>query len=195
MKISKKAKGALVDSNGVVKINTSQLPNAGKGLFALVEFKRGDIVCEYEGEIVTWAECEKRSQEGHEGYAFFMTKNRCVDAYFTPWAFGRYANDARGVGRVEGLKNNAQYEIKRRDGVQKVFIVATRTIQPGQEVFVHYGDDYWRYLDGTREIILERERQKRKENKLKKLALENGKPLNGQTKTTIKKVKKELEFA
>ena len=186
MKISKKAKGALVDSNGAVKINTSQIPNAGKGLFALVEFKRGDIVCEYEGEIVTWAECEKRSQEGHEGYA---------DAYFTPWAFGRYANDARGVGRVEGLKNNAQYEIKRRDGVQKVFIVATRTIQPGQEVFVHYGDDYWRYLDGTREIILERERQKRKENKLKKLAIENGTKHNGHTKTTVKKVIKELELA
>ncbi|MBK7964796.1 MAG: SET domain-containing protein-lysine N-methyltransferase [Bacteroidetes bacterium] len=196
MKISKKAKSTLVDSNGVVKIKTSQLPNAGKGLFALVEFKRGDIVCEYEGEIVTWAECERRSNEGHEGYAFFMTNNLCVDAYFTPWAFGRYANDARGVGRVNGLRNNAQYEIKRRDGVQKVFIVATRTIQPGQEVFVHYGDDYWRYLDGTREIILERERQKRKENKLKKLAVENRSPLkNGHSKTTPKKLKKELEFA
>lgn len=196
MKISKKAKVALVDSNGVVKIKTSQLPNAGKGLFALVEFKRGDIVCEYEGEIVTWAECEKRSNEGHEGYAFFMTKNRCVDAYFTPWAFGRYANDARGVGRVEGLRNNAQYEIKRRDGVQKVFIVATRTIQPGQEVFVHYGDDYWRYLDGTREIILERERQKRKENKIKKAAPKNGSTnKNGHAKSSVKITAKELEFA
>jgi uncharacterized protein len=196
MKISKKAKGALVDSNGEVKIKTSQLPNAGKGLFALVEFKRGDIVCEYEGEIVTWAECERRSKEGHEGYAFFMTKNRCVDAYFTPWAFGRYANDARGVGRVEGLRNNAQYEIKRRDGVQKVFIVATRTIHPDQEVFVHYGDDYWRYLDGTREIILERERQKRKENKIKKAAPKNGtNKKNGHTKSKVKIATSELEFA
>ena len=147
----------------MVYIKKSQLPKAGKGLFVEQEYRRGDIICEYEGEFVPWSECEKRAQEGHEGYVFFISKNRCVDAYFTPWAMGRYANDARGIGRVSGLTNNAQYEIKRRNGEQRVFIVATRTILPGQEVFVHYGEDYWRYLEKTRHLFLAREREKRRE--------------------------------
>lgn len=152
----------------VVKVKKSQLPKAGNGLFVLAEFKRGDIICEYEGELVDWPECERRAQQGFEGYVFFFSKKRCVDAYFTPWAVGRYANDARGIGRVPGLRNNAQYEIKTKGGEKRVYIVATRTIRPGEEVFVHYGDDYWRYLDKTREIFLAREREKRRKYELKK---------------------------
>lgn len=164
------AKTPGTDWSKVVKIKKSQLPKAGNGLYALKEFRRGDIVCEYEGEVVTWAECEKRSDEGHEGYVFFFSKNRCIDAYFTPWAFGRYANDARGIGRVPGLRNNAQYEIKMRNGEKRVFIVATMTIPAGAEVFVHYGDDYWRYLNHTRELFLKMEREKRHEREKKKAA-------------------------
>jgi SET domain-containing protein len=69
---------------------------------------------------------------------------------------------------VPGLRNNAQYEIKTKGGEKRVYIVATRTIRPGEEVFVHYGDDYWRYLDKTREIFLAREREKRRKYELKK---------------------------
>lgn len=150
------------DWSDCVQIKKSQLPKAGKGLYALKEFRRGDVICEYEGELVTWAECEKRSDEGHEGYVVFITKNRCVDAYFTPWAAGRFANDARGIGRVAGLKNNAHYEIQSRKGEKRVYIVATMTIRKGDEIFVHYGDDYWRYLSATRELFLAMEREKRK---------------------------------
>jgi SET domain-containing protein len=162
------AKTPDTDWSDSVRIKRSQLPKAGKGLFAKREFKRGDIVCEYEGEIVPWSECERRSDEGHEGYVVFITKNRCVDAFFTPWAPGRFANDARGIGRVSGLRNNAHYEIQTRKGEKRVFIVATRTIEPSQEIFVHYGDDYWRYLSNTRELFLKLEREKRQKRTAKK---------------------------
>jgi SET domain-containing protein len=133
-------------------LKKSKLPGAGKGLFTKVDIKRGDIVCEYEGEFVPWSVCEERSREGHEGYVFFITKNRCVDAYFTPWALGRYANDASGVGRVDGIRNNAQYEIKTRGGEKRVFIVATRKINANNEVLVSYGNDYWKNLDKTKHL-------------------------------------------
>ena len=133
-------------------LKKSLIPGAGKGLFVKKEFKRGDIVCEYEGEVVPWSVCEKRAEAGHEGYAFFITKNRCVDAYFTPEAMGRYANDAKGIGRIEGLRNNAQYEIKTRQGEKKVFIVATRTIKVDDEVFVDYGKDYWKNLSKAEDL-------------------------------------------
>jgi SET domain-containing protein len=133
-------------------LKKSLIPGAGKGLFVKNEIKKGEIVCEYEGEIVPWSVCEKRAEEGHEGYAFFITKNRCVDAYFTKEAIARYANDAKGIGRVEGLKNNAQYEIKTRQGEKRVFIVAIKNIKPNDEVLVDYGKDYWKNLSKAKDL-------------------------------------------
>jgi len=148
-------------------LKKSLIPGAGKGLFVKNEVKRGEIVCEYEGEIVPWSVCEKRADEGHEGYAFFITKNRCVDAYFTKEAMGRYANDAKGIGRVEGLRNNAQYEIKTRKGEKRVFIVATRTIKANDEVLVDYGKDYWKNLNKAKDLM---EKVKSEKNKVQKKA-------------------------
>jgi SET domain-containing protein len=133
-------------------LKKSLIPGAGKGLFVKNEIKKGEIVCEYEGEIVPWSVCEKRAEEGHEGYAFFITKNRCVDAYFTKEAIARYANDAKGIGRVEGLKNNAQYEIKTRQGEKRVFIVAIKNIKPNDEVLVDYGKEYWKNLSKAKDL-------------------------------------------
>jgi SET domain-containing protein len=116
---------------------------------------------------VPWSVCEKRSEEGHEGYAFFITKNRCVDAYFTKDAIARYANDAKGIGRVEGLKNNSQYEIKTRQGEKRVFIVAIRTIKPNDEVLVDYGKDYWKNLSKADDL---KEKVKSEKNKALKKA-------------------------
>ena len=133
-------------------LKKSLIPGAGKGLFVKNEIKKGEIVCEYEGEIVPWSVCEKRAEQGHEGYAFFITKNRCVDAYFTKEAIARYANDAKGIGRVEGLKNNAQYEIKTRQGEKRVFIVAIKNIKPNDEVLVDYGKEYWKNLSKAKDL-------------------------------------------
>lgn len=133
-------------------LKKSLIPGAGRGLFVKNEVKKGEIVCEYEGEIVPWSVCEKRAEEGHEGYAFFITKNRCVDAYFTKEAIARYANDAKGIGRVEGLRNNAQYEIKTRQGEKRVFIVATKTLKANDEVLVDYGKDYWKNLNKAKDL-------------------------------------------
>lgn len=161
-------------------LKKSLLPGAGKGLFTSEKLTRGDIVCEYEGEIVPWSECERRADLGYEGYVFFISKNRCVDAYFTPEAMGRYANDAKGIGRVEGLRNNAQYEIKVRKGEKKVFIVATRVIHPGDEIFVDYGSDYWKHLQKTKHLYEQMQREKREKKKLEKAG----------TKKSVKKTKK-----
>lgn len=133
-------------------LRKSLLPGAGKGLFTDSFIAKGEIVCEYEGEFLPWKEIDKRSDQGHEGYAVYISQKRSVDAYFTPEYLGRYANDARGIGRVEGLRNNAVYDIQKRDGEKRVFIVATRNLQPGEEILVYYGDSYWKYLSKTKHL-------------------------------------------
>lgn len=120
-------------------VKRSQIPKAGKGLFTDTPIKKGELIIEYEGEIITWAEVMKRSENGRGGYAFYITNKKCVDAYDHPEALARYANDARGLTRADGLKNNAIYSIHKG----KPYIEATRNIKAGEEIFVYYGPDYW----------------------------------------------------
>ena len=51
----------------------------------------------------------------------------------------RYANDAAGPSRIQGLRNNSRYEVIKG----KPYIVASRNIKPGEEILVGYGKDYW----------------------------------------------------
>ena len=103
-------------------VKTSQIPNSGKGLFTTTAIKKGEQVIEYEGEIIDWAEYEKRVLEDKDGYLFFINKKRCIDAFATPQHKARFANDAAGLSRVKGLKNNCKYEVTKN----RCFIVAEK---------------------------------------------------------------------
>jgi SET domain-containing protein len=121
-------------------VKRSQIPKAGKGLYTDALIKKDDYFVEYTGEMITWAEVMKRSENGRGGYAFFINKKKCIDAFDDPDSIARYANDARGLTRTPGLRNNALYAIRKG----KPYIQATRNIKPGEEIFVSYGPDYWK---------------------------------------------------
>jgi hypothetical protein len=70
---------------------------------------------------------------------FSLNKKVCIDAWNTPQHKARYANDAAGLGRVKGLKNNCVYET---EGNQ-CWIVSTKDIAAGEEIFVSYTKEYW----------------------------------------------------
>lgn len=120
-------------------VKKSKLPGAGKGLFTDKLIKKGKSIIEYRGEIIDWKEYCKRTAEDKDGYMAFVNKKKCIDAYNTPQYKARYANDAEGLIRVKGLKNNAEYQIIN----DKVYIVATRDILAGEEIFVSYSKEYW----------------------------------------------------
>lgn len=125
-----------------LEIKKSRIPGAGKGLFAKVLFKRGDRVIEYTGEELTWAQCKKRNEQMHGGigaYYFYISERKCVDAQNCPDSLARYANDAAGIVRLPGIRNNARFEVIKG----KPYIIASRNIKPGDEIFVAYGKDYW----------------------------------------------------
>ena len=120
-------------------VKTSLLPNAGKGLFTDKAIKKDSKIIEYKGEIIDWKEYTKRVKEDKDGYLFFISNKRCIDAFSTPRYKARFANDAEGLSRVKGLKNNAVYEVFD----DKCFIVSTRDIKAGEEIFVSYTKEYW----------------------------------------------------
>jgi hypothetical protein len=62
-----------------------------------------------------------------------------IDAQPATEAVARYANDAKGLVRTEGVSNNCTYII---EGL-KVYIKSMRHIPAGSELLVGYGKEYW----------------------------------------------------
>src|ERR1043166_7670455 len=120
-------------------VKKSQLAGCGLGLYTDKPIRKDSKIIEYRGEIITWKEYGKRGKEDKDGYLFYINSKRCIDAYPTPQYKARYANDAEGLVKRKGLKNNSSYEIFG----DKCFIVADRDIEAGEEIFVNYTNEYW----------------------------------------------------
>ena len=128
-----------------LKIKTSTIPNAGKGLFVTVAVAKGNIITEYIGRRARWADVE---DDVDNGYIYYIDDNNVIDASKDARSFGRYANDAAGFTRVKGIKNNAEYD----EEDNRVFIRAKTDIAAGSEVLVSYGRDYWKQARENRKI-------------------------------------------
>lgn len=135
-----------------IRVKKSGLPNAGKGLFATLFIPKGALIVEYKGEITTWKDVEHN--DGDNGYIYFVKRNHVIDASQHTDALARYANDARGIQRVKGISNNAAYV----EVGLKVFIQAKKDIQPGEEILVDYGKEYWDVIRHNIKVEAERKR-------------------------------------
>src|SRR5579863_2890509 len=118
-------------------VKRSTLKGAGKGLFTRTAIRRGTKIVEYKGKVTTWKEVD--SHEGLNGYIYYVNRHHVIDARPAKDAVARYANDAKGLVRSEGITNNCTYII---EGL-KVFIKSMRHIPAGSELFVGYGKEYW----------------------------------------------------
>ncbi len=129
----------LLDKKLFVKKST--LPGAGKGLFTKVFIPKGTRIIQYKGEVVTWKEVEKMADD-RNGYVFYFSAKYCIDAWKTKKSIAQFANDAKGITRVDGIKNNGEYVTVKRD----CFIEAIKDIPAGGEIFVGYGAEYWQVI-------------------------------------------------
>jgi SET domain-containing protein len=102
----------------------------GKGVFALQAFAEGERVIEYTGEVITWAEALRRhphdpTQPDHTFY-FHIDDERVIDGKFN-------GNAAKWINHA--CSPNCEAD----DTTGRVFLVATRDISPGEELFFDYG--------------------------------------------------------
>jgi hypothetical protein len=79
------------------------------------------------------------SRDGLNGYIYYVNRQHVIDAFPTKAALARYANDAKGIVRTDGLNNNCTYRVEGR----RVYIYSMRNIPAGSELFVGYGKEYW----------------------------------------------------
>lgn len=155
---------ALLEKQLYVKKST--LPDAGKGLFTRKKIKKGTRIVEYKGEILTWKEVKKLADD-RNGYVFYINNKRCIDAWNYKNALGRFANDAKGLGRVKGIKTNSEYVVGKDK--KKCYIEAIKDIPAKSEIFVEYGKDYWKVVRGNLKIDREWEKKHGKKNGKAKL--------------------------
>jgi uncharacterized protein len=118
-------------------VKKSQLLNAGKGLFTKREITKGTRIVEYKGKLRKWKDV--KHEDGHNGYLMYITRNAVIDARPLTKTFGRYANDASGIVKMAGLKNNCEY-VSEGD---KCHIESTCLIKKGEEILVAYGKEFW----------------------------------------------------
>lgn len=146
---------AFLEKHLVIKRST--LPGAGKGLFTKRDIPKGTRIVEYKGEILTWKEVEKMTEE-RNGYVFYVNGKHVIDAWNYKKALARYANDARGLARVDGIRNNAEYVVEKK----RCYIDAVKDIPAGSEIFVGYGAEYWQVIRYN--IRLEQSKKKKAAN-------------------------------
>lgn len=114
-----------------LSIKTSTIPNAGFGVFALKQHKTNDLVCRYYSEYLS----RPRYRERYGGselaeYVLEFKPKEYVDGSIQ-----------RGVdmmiNHVEKTDTRCNVEF-REEG-----IFAIKDIQPGDELLVDYGPEYW----------------------------------------------------
>jgi SET domain-containing protein len=121
-----------------LEVKDSTLPGTGKGLFTNVFIPKGTRITEYKGRVMTWKQARALPEE-HNGYVFWFSNSRVIDAWNTGEGVAHFANDAKGIVKQRGVVNNAEYEIDSG----RCYIVSTRDIPAGSEIFVEYGREYW----------------------------------------------------
>ncbi|GAQ82258.1 hypothetical protein KFL_001050210 [Klebsormidium nitens] len=138
------------DANSGLKIQTSPIPGAGKGLFAWskhggneIVFVPNETICSYDGDVISQAEFDRRYGQDTGPYVAGGQAGLLIDGACKRGA-GTVANGRRGH-----VDSNARFSNSHAGGVQRLTIKATKNIRHGQEIIVPYGADYWRKHRGV----------------------------------------------
>lgn len=121
-------------------------PGKGRGVFAARDFVKGELVCEYEGQLLTREEADARSfaddlgtpdscvcEEGCYMFWFsFKGNTMCIDARVDDGSFGRLINHS---------KKNANIFPRTSTCSPKIMFYTLRKISAGEELLYNYGEN------------------------------------------------------
>lgn len=99
---------------------------AGLGLFAAEPIKKGELIIEYIGEILTKAEADKITTNQ---YLFEVSNKKTINGAVR-WNIARYANHS--------CDGNAESDVRKG----RVFMKAIKQIKEGEEIVYDYGEEF-----------------------------------------------------
>jgi len=120
-------------------VTTSQLSNAGKGLYTAIQIYKDEIISVFKGEIITDEVAKKRVELNQDQYFINMLDGSIMDSMNVE-CFAKYANDAEGFASSK-YKNNSKIAL---DEENNVCLIATKNIKAKEEIFCSYGKKYWK---------------------------------------------------
>ena len=118
------------------------IPGSGMGLWADEHMRRGDLIVEVTGEKYAGDSDVELAND-----LYLLDSGDGTDDYIDVKGPAMYANDACGPVRLPGMVNNSLFRLL-DDGT--MWLEATRTIRPGQEIFGSYGRAYWTAIRNIR---------------------------------------------
>ena len=121
------------------------IPGSGMGLWADEHMRRGDLIVEVTGEKYAGDSDVELAND-----LYLLDSGDGTDDYIDVKGPAMYANDACGPVRLPGMVNNSLFRLL-DDGT--MWLEATRTIRPGQEIFASYGRAYWTAIRNIRKCI------------------------------------------
>jgi SET domain-containing protein len=124
----------------------------GLGLFATKKIARRAAIVTYAGKMITTAEANRRERRFNARYMFEVNRHWTIDGS-SRRNLGRYVNHS--------CAPNAEAVMRKR----KIVFVAARTIAPGEEITVDYGEEYFAHFfktAGCRCTACERKNKRRK---------------------------------
>ncbi|MDO5087006.1 MAG: SET domain-containing protein-lysine N-methyltransferase [Comamonadaceae bacterium] len=112
------------------RIQTRRSGVHGKGVFAEQDIAAGERIIEYTGEVISWAEAQRRhphdpAQPNHTFY-FHVDDTRVIDALYG-------GNSSRWINHA------CQPNCEAREEGGRIFIHALRDIRAGEELNYDYG--------------------------------------------------------
>jgi hypothetical protein len=115
-------------------VATSRLQDAGNGAFSLDTIHDGDSICDYTGNTnLTLHQVRRRAYTSQYVWTDDASGYVC-DAADAQSCAARYVNDA-----LDEHRNNAKFVLQGT----RLFLRATRTILPHEEICAAYGGEYW----------------------------------------------------
>jgi len=128
------------------RIKASSVPGAGKGLWAATrDFRRGEVIAQYTGDLVPTAGGGQADGFGGSHYVLELSEAVSIDAARTNTADGRMVNDARGSGQ----RPNCRFSVDQR--TKRATLRAVRHVKKGTEMLVSYGRSFW--TNGRKEPV------------------------------------------
>jgi hypothetical protein len=114
------------------EIRESTIPGAGMGLFSRVHIGIEETVGYYTGEIITCEELLAGKFSGSD-YILALTTRLLIVGEGPEANYTRYINHSTSPNA--SLITSNRWKTARIEAIQQ--------IQPGDEIFFNYGEDYW----------------------------------------------------
>ena len=148
--------GYVYNSSYQLLIASSQIPNGGLGVFTRENIPAGSMIDEYTGTVY--------SSKNDSSYVFEVRPDYYIDADDLPRCYMAMVNDCSYIPKriiqrrkrwinitpkayysKKGQKLVVNCEFVVNEAAGRVFIHSLVDIPAGDELFISYGDDYWKY--------------------------------------------------